>query len=242
METSAAQQAAYNNAFWCNTVCSAHQNPGVFEPDIWFTTRPAPRFYPNAVTLTQSANQHIDVVKQLIDSGTLEQFAVKDSFLALDLTPYGFHSLFEAQWIWLDANAAIPATTAGLHWSTVQSPAELLHWELFWDGKRADETIEPSERIFLPSLLDDPNVSFITGYDGRVLVAGAIVNRSGDVVGLSNQFAPDDIVMDCWAASIRTIRSTYPGLAVVGYEGGEDLDFAIQFGFQAVGPLQVWAR
>src|SRR5687768_6985463 len=152
--STAAQKAAYNNAVWCNTVCSAHQNPGVFEQDIWFTTRPSPRFYPNAVTLTQSTDHQIETVNRLIDGGSLEQFAVKDSYLNLDLTPYGFNSLFEAQWIWQDFDTPLPDSQMGdFCWSIVKEPDELYQWERAWDRKVADEQIEPSARIFLPPLL-----------------------------------------------------------------------------------------
>jgi hypothetical protein len=33
---------------------------------------------------------------------------------------------------------------------------------------------------------------------------------------------------------------TFPDLAVVGYEHGEDLAIAVRHGFEPIGPLRVW--
>src|SRR4051794_3067323 len=96
-----AAQAAYNNAAWCDMVCRAHGNPGNFEPEIWYSPTPTPRFYPNAVTLkVMGSEAQIPAIQRLLDSETLAGFAVKDSFLTLNLAPLGFNPLFEAVWLW----------------------------------------------------------------------------------------------------------------------------------------------
>jgi hypothetical protein len=239
----AVKAAAYNNAVWCNTVCTAHQNPGVFEWGIWFTTGPAPRYYPNAVTFDRSSDHQMLAIRRLIDSEMLEHVAIKDSLLIFDFTVVGFERLFEARWIWQDSETLLPhRRTDGLRWEIVKTVDELTRWEEAWDGLAAGEHIEPSARIFLPALLNDPDVLFIAGYQDQALVAGAIGNRSGKVAGLSNQFAPDDQRVDCWAGCIRMIRTAYPGLPIVGYERGNDLNLALDLGFKTVGALQVWAR
>jgi hypothetical protein len=37
--------------------------------------------------------------------------------------------------------------------------------------------------MFLPALLSDPDIRFIAAYTEQQIVAGAIANRTGDVVG-----------------------------------------------------------
>ena len=46
------EQAARNNAVWCETVCRVHGTPGEFYNVLWLNRHPVPRFYPNVVTLS----------------------------------------------------------------------------------------------------------------------------------------------------------------------------------------------
>jgi hypothetical protein len=71
------------------------------------------------------------------------------------------------------------------------------------------------------------------------VVAGAIANRTGDVVGVSNVFAHPDAERS-WAGCLITIINAFPGLPLVGYERGDELEIAERLGFTAVGPLRVW--
>lgn len=48
---------------------------------------------------------------------------------------------------------------------------------------------------------------------------------------------PDE---EAWAGALTLVASRRPGLAVVGYESGDDLDTALGQGFTALGPLRVW--
>jgi hypothetical protein len=240
------QQAAYNNARWCHTVCGAHGIPGEFQNHLWLNRRPVPRFYPNAVTLSgvEGLAEQQAALQTLIAEGTLDSLAVKDSFCALDLAPLGFHLLFEATWLWRAPTSPEPiAEMNGIQWASVQQPAELARWETAWNGLAEDSTATPA-RIFPASLLDDEDVVFSAAYQGRQIVAGAIANRTGEVVGLSNVFAPPGAPREAahfWAGGVTAASWAFPGLPLVGYERGEELIIARQLGFEAVGPLRVWA-
>ncbi len=79
----------------------------------------------------------------------------------------------------------------------------------------------------------------MAAYRDQQVVAGAIANRSGDVVGVSNVFAHTDAERS-WAGCLTTIIDAFPGLPLVGYERGDELVIAQGLGFEAVGPLRVW--
>lgn len=222
--------AAHNNAAWCAAVSRG----GGFTADAWTSPRRTPPYYPDAVTLTGETDAAALVAG--IDTAS-PGASVKDSFAALDLAPAGFEVLFGAQWIHRAAGA--PAAAPALEWAPVAGPAELEAWEAAWDG-------EESTGLFHPGLLTDHDgdIVFLAGRDagGRIL-AGAAANRTGEVVGVSNVFSvdgtPDE---EAWAGALTLVGSLWPGLAVVGYESGDDLDTALGQGFAAIGPLRVWVH
>ncbi|WP_327256022.1 hypothetical protein [Streptomyces sp. NBC_01244] len=238
--------AAYNNAAWCAAVC----RDGGFTAQAWSSPRPTPLYYPDAVTLTRDT----DTAALLAGIDTAAPHAsVKDSFAALDLAPAGFEVLFGAEWIHRPAGA--PDAAPALAWSRISGPAELEAWETAWDG-------EESAGLFHPGLLtgtrdetgqeavegrdggDSGDIAFLAGRDteGRIL-AGAAANRTGEVVGISNVFSaegtPDD---EAWTGALTLAATLWPGLALVGYESGDDLGTALRHGFTAIGPLRVWVH
>ncbi|MGW5401133.1 hypothetical protein [Streptomyces sp. NPDC003952] len=231
--------AAYNNAVWCAAVSRA----GGFTAQAWSSPRRTPLYYPDAVTLTRDTDAAALLAG--IDTGA-PHASVKDSFAALDLAPAGFEVLFGAQWIHRPASA--PGGAPALEWSRISGPAELEAWETAWDG-------EESTGLFHPGLLDGAaegtegtaaegagEIAFLAGRDaeGRIL-AGAAVNRTGEVVGISNVFSADGTPDDeAWTGALTLTASLWPGLALVGYESGDDLDTALRHGFTAIGPLRVW--
>jgi len=263
--TSRAEQAARNNARWCDTVCRAHGLPGEFHAHLWLNRRPVPRYYPNAVTLsnTGGTSEQRAALQGLIAEGTLDNLAVKDSFCALDLAPLAFQFLFEATWLWRAPSRPEPISVMdGIQWAGVQEPSELARWETAWNGLPADEAAAlparrghpcpphapmramtaRSARIFPAALLDDEDLVFIAAYQGPHIVAGAIANRTEAVVGLSNVFVPPMEAARFWAGCVAAGLQAFPGLPLVGYERGEELIMARQLGFDDVGPLRVWVR
>ncbi len=233
-------QAAKNNARWCDAVCRANGAPGEFHTAIWLNRHRVPPFYPNAVTLTPggAAGQLARIAEVC---AARRAFAVKDSFAALDLRPLGLDVLFEATWIHRPAGLAAPDMPDNWTWSVISGAGALARWEAAWAGT-PNGSIADSERIFRPALLETPGVAFLAGLRGGRIAAVAAVNRTGEVAGLSNVFAPDEAPATVWAGAVALAVRLFPGRPLVGYERDDDLVAARAAGFEPLGPLRVWAR
>lgn len=165
---------------------------------------------------------------------------MKDSFQDLDLSELGFEKLFEASWLWHEFSAQpIGAGTSDIQWIRVVSFDELQHWESAWSKT---DGAGDAPRIFYPSLLTDHTVTVLAGFRGKKLIAGGIANTSEAVAGLSNVFAPSNHESQVWADLLGNVQALFPGKHVVGYEHGENLEAALECGFEAIGKLNVWLR
>ena len=145
-----------------------------------------------------------------------------------------------------DADQVRPTQESASHqelaWSVVTDDAGLALWEAAWAGLHAGQVVPGSERIFRRGLLREPGVALLAGARDGQLVAVAAANQTGEVVGLSNVFAPAAEAAACWAGAVAFAAALFPGRPLVGYERGDDLARAQAVGFVPVGPLQVWAR
>ncbi len=238
------EKAARNNALWCDVVCRAHGKPGVFLEHLWLNRHPVPRYYSNAVTLSRAEGSSFqqERIRELMSAHIADRWSVKDSFCTLDLTPMGFSILFEATWLSRGASLTRPrGEIEGVRWAYVKDPLELERWEAAWDGA-PDEAIEAERRIFRRPLLAMDGIAFVAGHRGGRIVAGAVANRTGDVVGLSNVFTPADEQARYWPGCVAGAIDAFPGLPLVGYERGADLMFALEAGFSTMEPLRVWIR
>ena len=210
---------------------------GTFAGGLWSSDGTPPPLYPNVVTLDPAATGARAVGRIESTPGTA---SVKDSFDCLDLTGAGFSPLFEAQWI-IRAPEERPRPAPG--WSVVGDAEGLAAWVAAWDGGQG------YGEIFRTGLLAEPDVALLQARDGdgRV-VAGAVANRSAvvaGVVGLSNVFSTEAATggpAQAWTDAPAAVAHHWPGLPVVGYEHGEDLDAALAQGFDTLGPLKVWVR
>ncbi len=216
--------AARNNALWCDAVCRAHGRPGEFGPALWLNRHGTPRYYPDAVTLRDDAE--IAPLLALSRPG----LSVKDSFACLDLEPHGFARLFDATWI----AAPAPAPDAG--WVRVADPAGLAAWEHAWAGA------ETGPRVFLPPLLDDPDIAFLAWMQDGAIAGGGILNRGAGVVGLSNSFARGMAAPAVRRGLMGAAGALFPGMDLAGYARGEALAGALAGGFNPGAALTVWAR
>ncbi len=239
------RRAAYNNAVWFDSVCRAHGLIGEFAPGIWLNRHRTPQFYPNAVTISDQVDSaaQMQSIGALIATKVPGQLSVKDSFSALDLAPLGFSVLFDEQWIYRPASMALPdSRSENIRWAKIDRSSDLIKWEDAWRGEAAEESTTPRSPIFMPPLLDDPDVAVLAAYrDGRI-VAGVIANRTGDVVGMSNLFVPPHDARELGIGCVAALIEAFPALPIVGYEGGPALKAAQRMGFDAIGPLRIWLQ
>jgi hypothetical protein len=216
--------AARNNADWCDAFCRAHGIDGSFAPECWAAPQRTPPLYPDAVTLAPGVG--VSDVLHRVEPGP--GCSVKDSVGDLDLRPHGFRILFEAEWL-----LRVQARPAHSRWSPVRALAELDEWTAAWAAQPPP---------FFPSvLLDDPAIRILgaRAADGRFR-AGAIANRSVDVVGLSNVFDLGEDLPSAWADAADTARAELGSVPVVAYASGAALVAAHLSGFESVGLLRVW--
>ncbi|MFG3339955.1 hypothetical protein [Glycomyces sp. NPDC048151] len=224
----AVRSAARNNAECCAAMCRSHGMASEFRPTDWTAPVRTPLFYPDAVTLAPGADASALVSR--IDTAA-PGASVKDSFADLDLSGAGFAVLFEAQWIRRPAGA--PATAPGLDWSVVEAAGPLREWALAWDGG------DGHADLFGPALLEDEDTYVLAGRSkGGPVAAGAVANRSGDVIGVSNVFTNG--AASAWPGVLALLDRLFPDLPLVGYEHGDDLAAALGAGFEPIGPLRVW--
>lgn len=219
--------AADNNAVWCAAVCRSHGIITSTDPQRWWSPRRTPLYYPDAVTLDPMT----DVATLLTGLDTSAGCSVKDSFATLDLTVSGFRLFFGATWIHRPATDAA-ALPAGWRGAVVHDLPGLSGWLRHW-GERGAE-------IFVPALLEDPDVRLVSVAEGVEISAVAVLNRAAGAVGISNLASAPEREAEAWQAVAALAAIEFPGLDLVGYEHAGDLDPALAAGFRPVGPLQVW--
>jgi hypothetical protein len=177
-----------------------------------------PRFYPNAVTLTDSEAdraEQLATVEILAKSNLPGRWAVKDSFNALELGRRGFDVLLEASWI----RTSMPS-----------GPSDS---DISWQRESQAAGTMP---------FDDENFALFKGRRGFAVVAGGMFYRAENVVGVANVVAETADAVSVWRSLITLAARTFPRLPVVGYESGEELKAALDAGFELGDPLKVWVR
>ena len=235
-------QAARNNALWCDKVCAAHGRPGEFHETLWLNRRGVPRYYPDAVTLAGagSAAAQTEAIAALVESPRQSAWTVKDSFACLDLDKQGFLPLFDAEWLHMQAPIRDASRQSeNLQWRRVSSGADLIGWEQEWAATDPDVG---KSRLFTPGLLSEPDILFVRLLVNGATVGGGILNCGPGIVGLSNLFVRSIDLEAAWRGLVRAAATTFPGLALVGYDRGDELAAAHRVGFATIGPLRVWRR
>jgi len=221
--------AAHNNAEWCDVVVRSHASPTRFDDDAWTSRTRTPPYYPDAVTLVPTP----DVSDLLSRIDTSAGCSIKDSFAALDLAPYGFRVLFDAEWI-VRPSPSTAAANPPRGWTRVRDRDGLSAWENAWRSEGG-----PTD-LFRPELLHEESVAILALHADNGVVAGAILNRSSTVVGVSNVFATYGSDSECWSGCVAYAASIFPAMPLVGYESGDGLVAARGHGFTTTGPLRVW--
>lgn len=239
------ERAAHNNARLCDAVCRSHGAPGEFHPTLWLDRHETPPYYPNVVTLSETASvgELLEAIR-LLDAGELgDGWGVKDSFSALDLGSCGFRLLFHGQWLHRAAGLSEPGSPiAGVSWHRIETPRDLRTWESAWTEASGSPTPARPQPIFRSGLLQDPDVTIFGARRGRTIVAGFVANRSGADLGLSNFFAPAAVHEDFRASGVSAAMEAFPGSTLVGYEVGAEVSVAGRLGFEPIGALRVWVK
>lgn len=227
--------AVQNNAEWCDIFCRSHGVSGFFDDGLWYSRDHVPDYYPNLITLSaaQEKPNLQEKVCELFLRNPKMTF-IKDSFADMELAEHGFVMLFDAQWL-LAPNAdrdmlPQPDTIARF----ISETEELADWEKAWSGGKTTD-------LFRPSLLKDMRVRIAAVYRAEHIVAGAVFNKSEDVIGISNVFYKDEPSL-YWRLFINLINTEFPDVPVVGYEHGDDLANALKAGCKKLGPLRIWKR
>jgi hypothetical protein len=143
--------------------------------------------------------------------------------------------LFDAQWI-IHTSAPLPPEGGGARWERVRDRDDFARWV---EASRGDD--DPTD-VLRADLLDHDSVAVLAARAGDRVVAGAILNRSPNVVGISNFFADDDVMSASWSGCLAAARSVFATSNFVGYESGDSLAAAQRDRFEVLGPLRVWIR
>lgn len=239
------ERAAHNNARLCDAVCRSHGAPGEFHPALWLDRHETPPYYPNVVTLSETASvaELLEAIRRLDAAELGEGWGVKDSFCALDLGSRGFRLLFHGQWLHRAAGLFLPRSPiADVSWHRIETPHDLGFWESAWREASGSPTPVRPQPIFRSGLLQDPDVAIFGARRGRTDVAGFVANRSGADLGLSNFFAPAAVHEDFRASGLAAAMEAFPGRTLVGYEVGADVSVARRLGFEPIGALRVWGK
>jgi hypothetical protein len=221
--------AAANNADWCALVCRTHGLETTLAADAWTSSSRTPPYYPDAVTLVPDLAIP-DLLARIDNSSGC---SIKDSFASLDLTTYGFQVLFEAQWL-VRLPRPLPARASADTWSIVKDADSFAKWERAWQRHHEEGD------VLRAGLLDVSSVTVLAEWNDDGVVAGAVLNRSSEVVGISNFFADPLDVGASWGACIDFISTLFPEAFLAGYESEPSLIAQRSGAFEAVGPLRVW--
>jgi hypothetical protein len=182
---------------------------------MWVNAATVPRFYPNAVTLAvgdTAIEEQLTTVEILQKSNLAGRWSVKDSFGTLDLSRRGFDLLFDAKWI----RSVMPS----------EGPSS----DIVWTREDKGEGVP----------IDDPDFAMFKGRRGFKVVAGFMLYRAEDVVGVSNVVAEAADALSVWGSLTLLAAQTFPRLPLVGYESGGELKAAVKSGFEAGDTLRVW--
>jgi hypothetical protein len=223
--------AAANNAEWCDVVCGTHGLDVWFDDHAWTSRTRTPPYYPDAVTLVP--DPPIPELLARIDASP--GCSIKDSFASLDLMAYGFRVLFDAEWI---VHTPKVGQTAAMdsRWTVVRDAEAFATWEEAWRGDQ-----RPAG-VLLVDLLSNESVSVLAEFVGDRVAAGAVLNRSRDVAGISNFFADSLINRASWDGCLHLAHTLCSGATLVGYESGQELHAWRTDRFESAGPLRVWVH
>ncbi|CAH2715363.1 hypothetical protein BACCIP111895_02547 [Neobacillus rhizosphaerae] len=218
-------KAVLNNIAWCRIICDTHGIIQTPKGQLWGLLSKAPTFYPEVITANKNAT--IEEVKYFIENG--EVSSIKDSYANLDLSPFDFKILFEAEWIYHASISDLESIQT--RWRVITTEKELAQWTITSD----------LENIIKPDLLKREDVKMFI-HEKADGISGFIANLSDNVVGISNVFSVGYENESLWRDIAKIVSTEFPGLSMVGYEHNGNLTAAHLSGWKSIGPLRVWIK
>ena len=232
------QKASNNNLALYKSVFASHGIELRENSDIYYTTEQTPPLYSNLAT--RSPEWIPEEIFHRIDNNCVEQkwseWSIKDSFQRLDLTKHGFEKLFDSKWLYLESENFSHQNDTSTRFEIVTDSGGLQKWIEVWG-----EGVELGNSIYKPELLKDESVYFLIGYNDTEPDCVALLNKSDDVIGISNFFVPDN-TKNKWSSLVSFIYSEVEVKDIVGYEDAKSLEKINALGFEPVGNLTIWLK
>jgi hypothetical protein len=227
MDHDAVRAAAANHASWCDLVCRTHGIETAKEDGYWVAQQRPPEPFTDAVTLLAGAPA--DDVLRSAQNGPGS--SVTDSFCDLDLAQLGFVAGPESRW--LLRGPVLPTVTAAEVWSVVETEDELADWA----------RVAKAPAAFRPELLSEPTIRILVARGRDGIQAGAVIHRSGRVVGLCNLFMTTQLTLyKAWTSLPTAVAGHFPWTPIAGCVSNENLAHAQAAGFADTGSVRVWSR
>jgi len=223
-------------------ITKGHGKSGHFESGLWCNTNQVPLFYPNIITLDQKIGEaQKDIIDTITRINPKDNWAIKDSYAKLELEEDGFFELFESQWFYRSPELDLPKISAEKRQIVkIETETDLLLWEKAWSKHQPITPVEAS--IFPKSLLSKPDVVILASIQGDEFISGLIANKTDDVIGISNLFGLSLFEHEKMVPLLGVIWESLGRKSFVGYESSEDIERAVEWGFEAIGALKVWMK
>jgi hypothetical protein len=229
------QAVINNNKCLYASVFASHGIPLLENDNMYYSLRKAPPLNSNICTkVPQWRPESIfETIEKTAQEEDWDSWSVKDSFCDLDLAPYGFETLFDAQWLYLQASDFVPAfDKPALVFRQVRTKEELDLWNKVW---------AENEALYQKNMLDDPSLTFVIGHENDTPTHAALLNRSDDVLGISN-FFPEEDVAGRWGDLIAYIQEVWGPIDIVGYERKDTIAQLAPLHILPVGDLRIWIK
>jgi hypothetical protein len=226
------EKAIRNSEGLYTSVFKAHGIELQRNEEIYYCTEKVPPLNSNICTKSPAwqPDDIFEAVTATAKKEGWESWSIKDSFACLPLEERGFKKLFDAQWLYIPTKKSRLIEPHYLSFEPVLGDADLERWVTLW-GEEKD--------LYTSLMLGDPDLFFVIGKAHGEERFAALLNRTDNVIGVSN-FFPHSNIAGRWSDLLHYIYEAWGPIDVVGYERKEVLDALIPLGAENVGNLTIW--